>query len=77
MIYDANQEQVELDTMKEELQKAHEQCRDEAGVLIKTHKLNQVSDMVLECLIDELMLERDARTYAYEAESNFYGGLIK
>jgi hypothetical protein len=31
----------------------------------------------LECLIDELMLERDARVYAYEAESNFYGGLIK
>jgi hypothetical protein len=77
MIYDANQEQVELDMMKEALQKVHEKCRDEAGVLIKTHKLDQVSDMVLECLIDELMLERDARVYAYEAESNFYGGLIK
>jgi hypothetical protein len=77
MIYDANQEQVELDMMKQALQKAHEKCRDEAGVLIKTHKLDQVSDMVLECLIDEFMLERDARNYAYEAESNLYGGLIK
>lgn len=77
MIYDANQEQIELDKMKQALQKVHEKCRDEAGVLIKTHKLDQVSDMVLECLIDELMLERDARTYSYEAETNFYRGLIK
>ena len=77
MTYDANQEQIELDKMKQALQKVHEKCRNEAEALIKTHKLDQVSDMVLECLIDELMLERDARTYAYEAETNFYRGLIK
>jgi hypothetical protein len=77
MIYDANQEQIELDKMKQALQQVHKKCRDEAEVLIKTHKLDQVSDMVLECLIDELMLERDGRTYAYEVETDFYRGLIK
>lgn len=71
-IWDANQEQVNLDTMKQALYKANEKARNEAEYLIKRHKLDQVSDMVLEALIDDLMIERDARTYANEAETNFY-----
>ena len=75
MIYDANQEQVNLDAMKQAVYKANEKARNEAEYLIKQHKLDQVSDIVLEALIDDLMMERDARTYAYEAETNFYKGL--
>jgi Asp-tRNA(Asn)/Glu-tRNA(Gln) amidotransferase B subunit len=75
MIYDANQEQIELDAMKQAVYKANEKARNEAEYLIKRHKLDQVSDMVLEALIDDLMMERDARTYAFEAETNFYKGL--
>jgi hypothetical protein len=72
MNYDANQEQAQLDELKQSFQKIHEKCRNEAETLIKEHKLNKVSDMVLECLIDDLMMERDCRTYAFEAETNFY-----
>jgi hypothetical protein len=75
MIYDANQEQAQLDELKQSFQKIHERCRNEAETLIKEHKLDKVSDMVLECLIDDLMIERDARTWGYEAECNFYKGL--
>ena len=64
MIYDANQEQVNLDAMKQALYKANEQARNKAEYLIKKHRLEQVSDMVLEALIDDLMMERDARTFA-------------
>jgi hypothetical protein len=42
---------------------ANEKARNEAEYLVKHHKLDQVSDMVLECLIDDLMMERDCRTY--------------
>jgi len=75
MNYDANQEQVELDAMKQALYKANEKARNDAEYLIKHHKLDQVSDLVLEALIDDLMIERDARTWGYEAETNFYKGL--
>ena len=75
MIYDANQEQVELDAMKQAFYKANEKARNDAEYLIKHHKLDQVSDLVLEALIDDLMIERDARTWGYEAETNFYKGL--
>jgi phosphomevalonate kinase len=71
-MWDANQEQVQLDELKRSFQKIHEKARNDAETLIKTHKLDQVSDMVLEALIDDLMMERDARTWAFEAETNFY-----
>jgi Asp-tRNA(Asn)/Glu-tRNA(Gln) amidotransferase B subunit len=64
MNYDANQEQIELDSMKQALYKANEKARNKAEYLIKKHGLEQVSDMVLEALIDDLMMERDARTFA-------------
>ena len=72
MIYDANQEQVELDELKQSFQKIHEKCRNEADKIEKQIGLNKLDDMVLEALIDDLMMERDARTYANEAETNFY-----
>jgi len=65
----------EIDGMKQALYKANEKARNDAEYLVKHHKLNQVSDLVLEALIDDLMIERDARTYATEAETNFYKGL--
>jgi len=71
-MWDANQEQVQLDELKRSFQKIHEKARNDAEYLIKHHKLDQVSDMVLEALIDDLMMERDARTWAFEAETNFY-----
>jgi hypothetical protein len=71
-MWDANIEQAQLDELKQSFQKIHEKARNEAETLIKTHKLNQVSDIVLEALIDDLMMERDARTWAFEAECNFY-----
>jgi hypothetical protein len=76
-MWDANQEQVSLDSMKQALYKANEKARNDAEYLVKQHKLDKVSDMVLECLIDDLMMERDARTWAFEAENNYYKDLIK
>lgn len=50
-------------------------ARNEAESITKQINLNKLDDMVLESLIDELMMERDARTWADEAESNYYKDL--
>lgn len=50
-------------------------ARNQAESITKQINLNKLDDMVLESLIDELMMERDARTWADEAESNYYKDL--
>jgi hypothetical protein len=58
------QKRMDFSKQYQALQKANqEKARNEAEYLIKHHKLDQVNDMVLECLIDDLMMERDCRTY--------------
>ena len=57
------QKRMDFSKQYQALQKANEKARNDAEYLIKHHKLDQVSDMVLEALIDDLMIERDCRTY--------------
>jgi hypothetical protein len=49
---------------------AYNEATVEAEYLMRKHKLYKVGDYELEALIDLLMLERDCRTYAHNAEAH-------
>ena len=49
---------------------AYNEATIEAEHLMRKHKLYKVGDYELEALIDLLMLERDSRTYADQAEAS-------
>jgi len=61
-----------MKSMDKALNELWVKARNEADKIEKQIGLNKLDDMVLESLIDDLMMERDARTYANEAETNFY-----
>jgi len=66
-------EEIEcMKAMDKALNELWVKARNEAEKIEKQIGLNKLDDMVLEALIDDLMMERDARTYANEAETNFY-----
>ena len=66
-------EEIEcMKSMDKALNELWVKARNEAEKIEKQIGLNKLDDMVLEALIDDLMMERDARTWAEEAERNFY-----
>jgi hypothetical protein len=69
-------EEIEcMKAMDKALNELWVKARNEAEKIEKQIGLNKLDDMVLESLIDDLMMERDARTYADEAERGYYKGL--
>ena len=69
-------EEIEcMEEMDKAMNELWVKARNEAEKIEKQIGLNKLDDMVLEALIDDLMMERDARTYANEAEHNFYRDL--
>ena len=54
---------------------AYNEATIEAEHLMRKHKLYKVTDYELEALIDLLMLERDSRTYAHDAEAHQHQGV--
>jgi DNA-binding ferritin-like protein len=66
-------EEIEcMKSMDKALNELWVKARNRAEEIENQIGLKKLDDMVLESLIDDLMMERDARTWAEEAERNFY-----
>jgi hypothetical protein len=66
-------EEIEcMKSMDKALNELWVKARNRAEEIENQIGLKKLDDMVLEALIDDLMMERDARTWAEEAERNFY-----
>lgn len=69
-------EEVEcMEAMDKALGELWVKARNEAERIAKQIDIGKLDEMVLESLIEELMMERDARTYAEQAEHDYYKGL--
>jgi hypothetical protein len=64
-----------MQAMDKALNELWVKARNEAQKIEERIGVNHLDDMVLESLIDDLMMERDARTYAEQAENDYYRGL--